>query len=256
MSKLKRLCILAVVVIASTSVLSLWAIRQSKHVPDFYIQATSGQSLDHDRFAERQMRAGVAQLQNDAARNGSWKANFSDRQINAWLESELPTKFPRLLAHGASEPRVVIRDGKLLAAARFQKGHIDTVVSCEVDVQLTEQPNILALHVKNLRAGALPIPLERFLGGVSREAAMGNLSVQWDRTDQGPVALVRVPAEHPNYATSPVIVEWIDFAAGVLELSGHSGPMAESKYRPHGTLHEFVSYQPNAKTRTDTPNRW
>lgn len=232
-----------------------WALQQTKHVPDFYAQAT-GRSSQPDAFASRQMEAGVQQLQDDAAKIGFWKAAFSDRQINAWLQSELPLKFPRLLSGGAQDPRIVIREGKLLAAARYQKGRIDTVISCELDVQLTEEPNILALRIRNLRAGSLPLPLEQFLHNVSREAAMGDLSIQWDQTDDGPVALVRVPSEHPSYAVSPVIVEWVDLTSGAIVLSGHSGPLAESTYRPHGPLHEFVSFRPDQEKRISTGKTW
>ena len=252
---LKRMLCLVAAATALVLIFGWWSLGQTKHVPDFYAEATVP-SVQQDDFAARQMLAGVQQLQDDAAKIGSWQAIFSDRQINAWLENELPQKFPRLLAKGARDPRVVIRDGKLLAAARYQRGRIDTVVSCELDVQLTEEPNILALRIKNLRAGALPIPLDQFLGPVSREAAMGDVNVQWDQTEDGPVALFRVPSEHPSYAVSPVIVECIDLTSGALILTGHSGPLAESTYRPHGPLHDFVSFQPSDRTRISTGSRW
>ena len=80
------------------------------------------------------MRADVKQFQEDTSKVGSWSAQFSDDQINAWLMEELPRKFPRLLARGASDPRVVIEDNRILAAVRYKNRRIDTVISCEVSV--------------------------------------------------------------------------------------------------------------------------
>ena len=236
---------LAVVV---ASIAGTWALRQTRHVPDFYAQATRSDP-PRRQMADTQMRVGVEKLQSDAARIGSWRASFTADQINAWLQNELPQKFPNLLARGASEPRVAIVDGKLMAAARYRKGGIDTVVSCELAVQLTDQPNMLAMRITNLRAGALPLPLGRFINGISNEAARGDLWVRWDQTDDGPVALVRVPTEHPLYKVSPVIVENVSLIDGSLQLAGHSGPLAPSVYRPHGPVHEFVSYRPPASAR-------
>lgn len=243
------------IVLTAATAMAWWAVDQTRQVPEFYAEATHS-SVQSEPFARDQMNAGVKQLQNDAAKIGSWHAAFTDRQINAWLASELPLKFPQLLARGATEPRVSIQDGGLRVAARYVKGRLDTVVSCRINVQLTQQPNMLAVHVSDLRAGALPLPLSRFINGISRAAAEGDVSIQWDETEDGPVALVRVPPEHSRYVVSPVIVESVELSDHFLRVAGHSGPMAESVYRPHGPLHEFVSFRPRSRTAVRTESRW
>jgi hypothetical protein len=220
-----------------------WAVQQTQHVPEFYARATETPSLESAR-ASRQLTAEVEQLQVDAATIGSWHTTFGDGEINTWLTEELPKKFPQLLAKGASDPRIIIEDDRVLAAVRYKNHHIDTVISCELEVELTEEPNMLALSVKHLKAGALPLPLSNFLRGISKEAGKGDIDVRWDVTDTGPIALVTVPSEHPRYVTKPVIVESVQLVDGALILSGHTGPLARESYRPRGSVYRFVSYRP------------
>jgi hypothetical protein len=220
-----------------------WAIEQTQQVPEFYSRAIEA-SPESTEAASLHLQQEVEQLQSDAAKVGSWSASFSDDQINAWLIEELPRKFPQLLASGASEPRIVIEEGRLLAAVRYRNRRIDTVISCELTVELTEQPNMLALKVNHLMAGALPMPLNNFLRGITHEAAKGDIDIRWDETSDGPIALVTVPSEHPGYARTPVIVESVQLVEGNLLLAGHTGALAQESYQPVGPIHQFVSYRP------------
>ncbi|MEM9587536.1 MAG: hypothetical protein AAGA03_09660 [Planctomycetota bacterium] len=225
--------------------ISLWAVRQTRHVPEFYANATEADPVELERSRD-EMVAAVDRLREQAGRIGSWDASFSDQRINAWLTKELPRKFPRLLAKGARDPRVVIEDGKILAAVRYESSQLDTVISCEVAVELTEEPNMLAVRLHHLKAGALPLPLSQFLKGISTEAARGELDIRWDQTEEGPVALVTIPSEHPLYVSKPVVIESVRLEPGWLKLSGHTGELAKQGYRPRGQVHEFVSYNPLA----------
>lgn len=249
---LKRIGITLVVIVTIGVTGAWWAVQQTKKVPDFYDEATKNLPAD-TAAANLRLQQNVKQLQEDAAHAGSWKASFTDSQINAWLIQELPKKFPQLLAKGVRDPRLVIEDGRLLLAARYRHKRIDTVVSMEIHAELTEEPNMLAITVHNLRAGALPIPLERFLKGITREAAKGDVDIQWDMTDKGPVALVTVPNEHPKFVVNPVVVESVILADGRLELAGHSGTVAQESYQPRGPIHRFVSYRHDPKRKPQAP---
>ncbi len=221
---------------------SWWALRQSRHVPEFYARAGTNHATSTVE-ASRRLQAEVEQLQIDAARIGSWRAAFSDEQINAWLIEELPQKLPRLAKLGASEPRIIIEDDRVLAAVRYQHGHFDTIISCELKVALTEEPNMLAFRVTNLRAGALPLPLNKFLTSITKEAARGEIDIRWDMTESGPIALVTVPSEDPRYVVKPVVVENLMLYDGALMLAGHTGTMARQAFKPKGRVYQFVSYR-------------
>lgn len=239
---IKRLTIFTSLLLVIGGGSAWWLVRQTHQVPDFYTRVTQ-QLPAVTAEASRRLQEDVKQLQSDAAKVGSWHAEFSDDEINAWLVEELPKKFPRLLARGASDPRVVIEDDRILAAVRYKDRRIDTVVSCELQVALTEQPNMLALKVTKLKAGSLPLPLSKFLKGISKEAATGDIDVQWDLNEAGPIALVTLPSEHPRYVISPVTVESVELMDGRLTLAGHTGPLAKKVFRPQGPVYRFVSYR-------------
>ncbi|TWU57015.1 hypothetical protein Poly51_29360 [Rubripirellula tenax] len=237
-------------VIAVTSICAgatFWALQQSQFVPEFYTAASNKGSTSTVE-ASRRLQAEVQQLRSDAAKIGSWRAAFSDEQINAWLIEELPQKFPRLAALGAREPRIVIEDDRVLAAVRYKHGRIDTVISCEFVVVLTEEPNLLAFRVENLRAGSLPLPLSKFLTGITKEAARGDIDIRWDLTDSGPIALVNIPSEDPRYDISPVVVASVMTYNGAVLLSGYTGEASKTAFRPRGPVHQFVSYRPRRQT--------
>jgi hypothetical protein len=149
--------------------------------------------------------------------------------------------YPSLLPQGVSDPRVVIRDGRLLAAARFRNEHFDTVVSVELTAELTPQPNVLAVRFMNLKAGALPLPIGRLIDGLTREAAKRSLDIRWQSDDTGDVALVTIPSDHPKYPHKPVIVESIRFAEGTLIIEGITGKSAIDAYSPRGPIYKLSS---------------
>lgn len=219
---------------------SWWALQRTQVVPEFYTRAVQELPEDIDS-AVTSLRRDVIQLQGDASKLGSWNATFTDEQINAWLVQQLPLEFPKLLPPGVIEPRIAIDNGKVMAAARYKNQAIDTVVSCEVNVALTEQANVLAVRISNLRAGALPLPLPNFLRGISQEAAKSDLEVRWDMSRGGPIALVTIPSEHPSYLHTPVIVESVGLNDGLLLLSGNTGAEARQAFKPQGPVYHLAS---------------
>lgn len=223
-----------------------WAVRKTQHVPEFYTRAT--RQLPSDLVAaSKELQQDVEQLQDAASQLGSWQATFTQEQINAWLVQHLPDEFPNVLPAGVDNPRIVIEDGRVLAAARYKQAGIDTVVSFELKVELTEHANVLAVRIEQLRAGSLPMPLQRFLRGISREAAKGDIPVVWDMDESGPVALVTVPSEHLKFKKTPVIIEAVVLQNGHLSLAGHTGPEAWQAYRPRTPTYQLASARTGRK---------
>ncbi|MCC9645309.1 hypothetical protein LOC71_23770 [Rhodopirellula sp. JC740] len=236
---------------------SSWAWHKSRQVPDFYQRALD-QSDQAMQVARNQWQHDVEQLQSDLSRRGSWNASFNEEEINAWLSDQLPERFDRLLRRGVREPAIAIEDGQILAAVRYKSSRWDTVVSCRLSVQMTEEPNLLAIHLSDLKAGALPLPLEPFVRRISKEAALGDLDIRWDFTDDGPIALVHIPPEDPHYAFQPLVIELVSLTAGRLRLAGHAGQLAQNHYAPRGPVHRFVSFQRQSETddvNSDVPSQ-
>lgn len=229
------------ILLAVGTLTSYWALRKTREVPEFYRQATQQPPRDIAQ-ASRQMESQVERLATRVGRLGNWDAEFTEDQINAWLIQQLPLEFSQVLPKGVEEPRVAIRDGEILAAARYRDSRIETVVSFRVGVKLTAEPNVLAVEISDLKAGALPLPLSRFVTHISKRAARDSLKVEWDSSEDGhPIALVTVPSEHPKYARKPVVVESVTIADGRIHLSGHTGPQAYVAYQPRTAVYQLAS---------------
>jgi len=227
---------------------SWWAVSQSQQVPDFYTRARN-QSGPIAEIARNQLEHDVEQMRVQSNRNGFWKTSFNEEEINAWLQSELPERFGRLFDHGVSAPAIAIENGQLFAAARYQSKRWDTVVSCRLTVEMTEEPNMLAIALSDLRAGALSLPLEPFVRKISKEAALGDLDIRWDFTETGPIALVTIPQEDPRFVIRSLVIESIELVAGRLQMGGRAGSQASDHYRPRGPVHRFVSYRRGASNQ-------
>lgn len=229
---------------------SWWAVSQSKQVPDFYTRARN-QSAPNIEIARNQLLHDVERVRQQSRMTGFWKTAFSEEEINAWLQSELPERFSRLFEHGVSDPAIALENGELFAAARYTSNRWDTVISCRLSVEMTEEPNMLAIALSDLKAGALPLPLEPFVRKISKEAAMGDLDIRWDFTEAGPIALVMIPHEDPRFVIKPLVIEAIDLIAGQLQMAGRVGAEASDEYAPRGPVHRFVSYQRRAQHSGD-----
>lgn len=237
---LKRIAVVIAGITIVGTLSAWWAVRQTQQVPEFYTRATRQLPIDLVAASET-LEHDVDELQNAASHLGSWYATFTEEQINAWLVQQFPKEFPKILPKGVEEPRIVIEDRRVLAAARYKNSRIDTIVSFEIKVELTEQANVLAVRIENLRAGSLPLPLQSFLRGISVEAAKGDIVVIWDMDETGPVALVTVPSEHPSFEKSPVIIESVTLQDGHVLLAGHTGNEARIAYQPRTSVYQLAS---------------
>jgi len=246
---LKRLFVLSATLAFCGGGCAWWALQQSQQVPEFYTRAKLQIPTDLAAVSES-LKHGVEKLQDSAARPGSWLATFTEEQINAWLAKELPQEFPKMLPPGVEEPRIVIEDDHILAAARMKNSHIDTVISLVLKVELTDQANVLAVRIEQLRAGSLALPIKGFLRGISTEAKKSNIDVVWDMDDTGPVALVSVPSEHPRFVTRPVIIESVAVQAGCVNLAGYSGPEAWNAYSPRSPIYQLASARVGRKDQS------
>ncbi len=247
---LKYLAVSVVIVAVGILLAGNWALKKTQEVPDFYRQATALPELNSAEQS-RELESEVEELADRVGQLGGWEATFTEEQVNAWLMHQLPLEFASLLPTGVHEPRVAIRDGKVLVAARYQNPRIETVVSFEVHAQLTPEPNVLAVKISDLKAGALPLPLNRFINHISKRAARSALRIRWDDNEEGDkVALVTVPSEHPSYVRKPVIVESVAILAGMVRLAGHTGPEARLSYQPRTAVYQLASLRSN---KTDEP---
>lgn len=202
--------------------IAIWVIYASaQREPDFYKVALEleKQTLAEQGIAfERQ----VLDLQNNARTMRQWQAVFTDDQINGWLASDFPEKFPGALPHSVSDPRVGIDKNALRVAFRFNSGRIKGIVQAEVDAFCTDVPGQIAIRIKKVSSGWVPIPVNSIADRISAALRRLGAQVEWSEIDSDPVALIEIPADKVRIGDKRVTIESIQLLENKLVLIGKS----------------------------------
>ena len=241
MRLLKRTVIVCALLAGSLFATGYWAHRQTQKVPEFYERAIATVPAKQIEEKSRQLDENVEQLQAQATQVGIWEASFSTEQINAWLTDQLPKRFPKLASKGLRDPRVVIENGVLFAAARLQNPRLDAVISCELGVQLTEQPNRIAVIIQAVRVGALPLPMSQVEDRVSRVAAATGLGLSWENLEGQSVALIDLPEPRHRQLDQPAVVETVALLDNEVVISGRTGEENTLVFEPTGPIYRVAS---------------
>ena len=105
-----RVIYFLVFVLISLAVGVYFLYRSTQFPPAFYQLSLDVDeeisAVEGDEFEVR-----ILNLQNDARSNEQWQAIFTEAQINGWIASDVPEKFPDLLPDAVLEPRVFVFSG-------------------------------------------------------------------------------------------------------------------------------------------------
>ena len=159
-----------------------------QRVRPFYEQALAiePQTLE---TGSRELESRATALYNDARRSGQWQAAFTAEQINGWLATQLDDVYADALSDGISDPRVAIDDGKVTLGFRARRGGVNTVISADAAVSLTES-GAVAIRLLAVRAGALPLPAMQVAADLSKACQEMSLPIRWTQEAGQPVALI------------------------------------------------------------------
>lgn len=198
-----------------------WLYRATQQAPEFYRQALAAPPPRQDEASEEMIEQATT-LANQAQREGRWQALFTAEQINGWLAVDLERNYADSLPPGVSEPRVEITPRGATLACRWQDGRLSTVFSLTAELYVAE-PNVLGLRISKARAGALPVPLERVLKGVTQAAADLDWAIEWRHIDGDPTALITIPPPH-GHDDAAIWIETLELREAAVFLSGHTLP--------------------------------
>jgi hypothetical protein len=181
---------LSVLLIAAMALGSLlW--QAARAAPDFYERALAAPPPERKQSGRR-LEQRVADLQRSVHDSDLWSVAFSEEQVNGWLSYDLPEKFPEWTSTQVKQPRVAFDDDLVRLAFQYCRGSLETVISVDANVSLTDQPNELAVRFQRARAGLLPLPLDQLIPHVDRAAARTRTPLRWIQVDNLPVALIRL----------------------------------------------------------------
>lgn len=135
-------------------------------------------------------------------REREWSAEFTQEQINSFFEEDFVRSglAEKVLPEGVRGPRLTLEPDKIRLAFRYDLSAGSTVITIDLGLWLTnKQPNVVALEIQGLRAGALPITAQSLLERISECGRGHDIDVSWYRLDNGhPVALLRFQADKKN----------------------------------------------------------
>lgn len=159
-----------------------------------------------------------------APKKREFSVRFTAKEINSFFAvGFVDMNVASALPENVRDPRIAIEPDKVRLAFRYGAGWLNTLVSVDIGVWLPRQNgkdhNVIALELKSMHAGSLPISAQALLEQVSQAARQQNIDVMWYRHDGNPVALLRFQADrlHPS-----VQLEQLELRQGMLLLRGRS----------------------------------
>ncbi len=216
---IRILFVVSLAIVLVTASAGLYSYRSLQQVPDFYTQALARPAAEPAKAAYK-FEQEVLELRNDVHREGDWQATFSAEEINGWLANDLPVKFPTALPSHVSDPRVAISTEMIQVACKYVDTRFDAVVSIGAQPKMTAEPNVIAIRIKQVRAGALPVPLANFLEQISEHTAKAGVPLRWGEEDGDPVAYITLPMNQPEFEGKTLRVETVELRDGALFVAG------------------------------------
>ncbi len=227
----KTTAVVATLALVAASIALVSIYRALRQVPDFYNAAVAvepeQQVEDRDAFVAR-----ATALASDLHAEGRWQSLFTAEQINAWLALELANNYPELLPPELCDPRISLSKDAATIGCQYKTGELSAVVSVTLDAYLHE-PNVVAVRIRQARAGALPVPLGHILDSISHAAQQLNLRLEWRKSHGDPVALITLPALHDGNS-EPLRLDLLELRDGELFVAGTVGnpPLETSPITP------------------------
>ena len=191
----------------------------ARQVQPFYEQALriEPEVLQQNR---RELESRATALYSDARQHGQWHALFTAEQINGWVVAQLADKHGGELPTNLRDPRVAIEPELLTFGFGTTWGGVDTVVSVEASVFLTDE-GAVAIRFMSMRAGALPTPVLPFADWIAALCKELSLPVRWTQQDGLPVAVVEIPSD-PSTEKRRFYIDSIELGEGELYVAGHT----------------------------------
>jgi hypothetical protein len=192
----------------------------------FYEQALQLEPEVLER-GSRELESRATALYSDARQVGQWQALFTAEQINGWLALQLAEFEERELPGQIRDPRVAISPDLFTLGFRATSGSVDTVVSVDAGVFLTEDGGI-AIRLMSVRAGALPLPVMQLADEIAAVCHELSLPVRWTRDEGQPLAIVEVHSDASN-DKHRFFIDAIQLGDGELYVAGHTELGAPAK---------------------------
>ena len=173
-------CILSVLLflVVLFGALGLWFWHAAKQVPDFYKELEVSQEARQDAEKDSQaMEQKVQRLRHTMKLGRIWILEFSQDELNHWLEIAIGEKRPGMIPHQLKNPRCVILPDRIQAGVTVDAPEYKGVVSMECVPKIPD-PNVLELELLSVSAGSIKMPGKLFRKIIKRGADSASLPVE------------------------------------------------------------------------------
>ncbi len=167
----------------------------SQQEPEFY-RAALLKSSEQDKKNGAELESAIWDIYNAVLEQDHWGGEVTEDQINGWLATELPEKFPELLPEDLiTKPRVALGRGELSIAGRAHYHGISGIVVGKLDVFKTDQVNTFAIRFRRISAGIIPIPITSFADQITQGLNRKGYQTRWTELEGDPLLIVVAPKE-------------------------------------------------------------
>ena len=191
-----------------------------RHEPNFYKTALLVANDPNEGDKAKEFTSECFEFVGAVGTEKEWYAQFKEDQINSFFSEELDETgnknkfFPDYIR----APRICLEPDRLRLAFRWGEGKLSTIISAELKLWLAkDEPNVVAIQVYSLKAGALPISLLSMFDKISDTARQNGIEVSWYRHQGKPVAVVRFQADQPR---PTMLLQALEIERGFLTLRG------------------------------------
>jgi hypothetical protein len=191
-----------------------------RHEPSFYRRAAVPAGAERQRLS-KQFIGDAGTFLSRVKDSDKWRATFSEEQINSFLEEGFVLREVKSLTlpEHITDPRVALEPDRIRLGFRYHLGQLSSVVSIDMRVWLTtNEPNVVALEIQGIRAGALPVSAQTILEWLSEAAERNNVKLSWYRLKGNPVAILRFQSEQ----RSNLLLDFLDLKEGTIDIQGQS----------------------------------
>lgn len=185
--------------------LGLWFWHAAKQVPDFYkeleVSQEARQAAEKDSQAMEQK---VQSLRYRMKLGRIWILEFSQDELNHWLEIAIGEKRPGMIPHQLKNPRCKILPDRIQAGVTVDVPEYKGVVSLEC-VPSMPDPNILEVEVLSISAGTLKMSGKLFKKILKEGAKSAALPLEI--SDRNGKMILRMPLRKGDLAFEGHVIQ-------------------------------------------------
>ena len=149
------------------------------------------------------------------------------------------------------DPRIAITREALTLGFRTKSGGVETVISVDASVLITDDGNI-GIRFMSVRAGALPLPVLQLADELATACKKLKLPVRWTQENGRPIAIVNI-ANNASTENREFFIDSIELRNNEMYVAGHT-EVSNGRERPSPRNRQVKTVLATRTSRSTTTN--